>query len=578
MANAVWKTDGLRINHKDDLVYDILEARGIDDVEEFLRITKKKFHNPYKMKDMKKAVVRILQAIQNGERIGIFGDYDADGASSTAIWVLVLRELGLEVMYFVPDRFHDGYGVNQRGLDLFADNGVDLVITCDTGITAIKQVAYAKKKGMDIIITDHHEPQETKAYDVEAQKVGQEIGDYLIPDTITVNPKRPDCKYPFKGLAGVGVSFKILCAVCDKVHPAGRAGAYQYMDIVALGTFADMMDIVDENRIIGKLGIDIMNSKPNRGLYQLFRANNMKQVTSQDIGWTIAPCINAAGRIVSAEEAVDMLISTNKLAAYRYAQKLVEINKERKELTKAYVGNIIKSVEAEQIDNPTNMIVHYYPGIPEGIVGLIASRLMNHFYKPSIIMTDAEEPNTYKGSGRSISGFDLFTSLMGQTDIMEGFGGHAMACGLSVTAENFEPLKARMEFLADTTLSEIDLQPKVYVDAIVKGNIIDLDFVDEMNKMEPFGRGHLQPSFMMENMRVIREMPVGDEKNHLWALMSDGKNTFGTIGFFLYEKYEALGKPKSIDIVFVPDKNEYPKGKINVQLKIQDLRKAVRKR
>lgn len=577
MANAVWKTDGLRINHKDDLVYDILEARGIDDVEEFLRVTKKKFHNPYKMKDMKKAVVRILQAIQNGERIGIFGDYDADGASSTAIWVLVLRELGLEVMYFVPDRFTDGYGVNKRGLDLFADNGVDLVITCDTGITAIKQVAYAKSKGMDILITDHHEPQETKAYDVDAKKVGQEIGDYLIPDAIVVNPKRPDCKYPFKGLAGVGVSFKILCAVCDKVHPAGRAGAYQYMDIVALGTFADMMDIVDENRVIGKLGIDIMNSKPNRGLYQLFRANNMKQVTSQDIGWTIAPCINAAGRIVSAEEAVEMLISTNKLSAYRCAVKLVEINKERKELTKAYVGNIIKSVEAEQIDNPTNMIVHYYPGIPEGIVGLIASRLMNHFYKPSIIMTDAEEPNTYKGSGRSISGFDLFTSLMGQTDLMEGFGGHAMACGLSVTAENFEPLKARMEFLADTTLTEIDLQPKVYIDAIVKGDIIDLDFVDEMNTMEPFGRGHAQPSFMMENMRIFREMPVGDEKNHLWALMSDGKKTFSTIGFFLYEKYEALGKPKSVDIVFAPDRNEY-KGKVDVQLKIQDIRKAVRKR
>lgn len=576
MADAVWQTGGLRISHKDDLIYDILEARGIEDIEEFLRITKKKLHNPYKMRDMKKAVTRIIEAVQKKETIGIFGDYDADGASSTAIWVLILRELGLDVMYFVPDRFKDGYGVNQRGLDLFADNGVDLVITCDTGITAIQQVAYAKNKGMDIIITDHHEPQESSAYKDDVQKVGQHIGDYLIPDTIVVNPKRPDCKYPFKGLAGVGVSFKILCAVCDKIHPAGRAGAYQYMDIVALGTFADMMDIIDENRVIGKLGIDMMNRKPNRGLYQLFRANELKQITSQDIGWTIAPCINAAGRIVSAEEAVDMLISTNKLAAYRCAKKLVEINKERKELTKTYVGNIIKSVEADQIDNPTNIIVHYYPGIPEGIVGLIASRLMNHFYKPSIIMTDADEPGLYKGSGRSITGFDLFTSLMRQTDVMEGFGGHAMACGLSVTNDKFQELKTRMEFLADTMISEIDLQPKVYVDAIVKGNIIDLDFVDEMNKMEPFGRGHAQPAFMMEKMRIIREMPVGDEKNHLWALMSDGKKTFSTIGFFLYEKYEALGKPKTIDIVFVPDRNEY-KGKVDVQLKIKDLRKAGRR-
>jgi single-stranded-DNA-specific exonuclease len=580
MAHAVWKLDGTTIVDKRDLVYDLLDARGIDNPDEFLRITKRKFHNPYKMKNMKLAVVRIIEAIQKGHKIGIFGDYDADGVSSTTTWVLVLKELGADVIYFIPDRFIDGYGVNKRGLDYFKEEDVELVITCDTGITAIEQVHYCKSIGMDIIVTDHHEPQEYDAYKPDVRKKGKQVKEFLIPDCITVNPKRPDCRYPFKGLAGVGVTFKVLCAVCDKIHPAGKAGAYQYMDIVALGTFADMMDIIDENRVIGKLGIDMMNKTSNRGLYQLFRANELQKITSQDVGWTIAPCINAAGRIVSAEEAVEMLISDNKLDAYRCAQSLVEINKQRKEITKNYVSNIIKTIEAEQELNPQSIIVHYHPGIPEGIVGLVASRVMNHFYKPSIILTDADEDGVYKGSGRSIKGFNLFTSLMKYTDIMEGFGGHSAACGLSLKKEAYEVLKEHLELLADATLSPDQLQPKVYIDAIVKGNILDLDFVEEMSKLEPFGSGNDKPLFMMEDVRVIKSKPVGDEKNHLWALMSQGGKTFSTIGFFLWEKYEAIGEPKNIDVAFFPDINEWPKasGKFSVQLKIEDVRKTEAKK
>lgn len=574
MAHAVWKLDGTTILSKKDLIHEILDARGIDDPDEFLRITKRKFHNPYKMRNMKPAVARIIKAVQKKQKIGIFGDYDADGVSSTSTWVLVLRELGAEVIYFVPDRFKDGYGMNKRGLDWFKSEGVQLVITCDTGITAIDQVDYCQSIGMDVIVTDHHEPQEASAYSPEQKEKGKLIGDFLIPNTIVVNPKRPDCKYPFKGLAGVGVSFKILCAVCDKIHPAGRTGAYQFIDIVALGTFADMMDIVDENRVIGSLGLDMMNKTSNRGLRQLFRANNIESVTSQDVGWTIAPCINAAGRIVSAAEAVEMLISDNRLDAYRCAKSLVEINQQRKELTKNYVNNIIKSVEADQEMNPTSIIVHYHPDIPEGIVGLISSRMMNHFYKPSIILTDAEEDGVYKGSGRSITGFNLFQALMKQTDLMEGFGGHAAACGMSLKAEQFEAFKSRLEFFADAFLSADDLQPKVYIDAVVKGDIIDMDFVEEVMKLEPFGNGNSKPTFMMEKMRVIKAKPVGDEKNHFWALLSDGKRTFSTIGFFLWDKYAALKEPKVIDVAFFPDINEYPKGKFNVQLKLEDLRKA----
>lgn len=574
--NKVWQEQGMSYNKKQDFIHELLKVRGVKDPVEFLNITKKKLHNPYKMKDMKRAVTRIIKAIENGERIGIFGDYDADGVSSTSLWLLTLRELGADVVYFIPDRHKDGYGVGKRGVQFMKDEDVDLVITCDTGITAVEQVANMKDYGIDVIVTDHHEPQQHEAYEDDVIAKGILVDGYLLPKCdAVVNIKRPDCKYPFKSLAGVGVSFKILCAVCEKVHPAKRAGVYQFIDIVALGTFADMMDIVDENRVIGSLGLDMMSNTKNKGLYQLLRANNLheKQLTSMDIGWTIAPCINAAGRIVSAEQAVDMIVSDNKLDAYRSAKKLVEINEERKELTKAYVGNIIKAIELEQETNPTAIIMHYYPGVPEGIVGLIAGRLMNHFYKPCILLTDSDDAKYIKGSGRSISALNLFETLMLYTDSIQ-FGGHHMACGMTIEKSEYPQFKESIEFYVDTVLSESDLQPKIFIDCIVTGDTVDMDFVKEVQRLEPFGNGNHKPLFMMKKMNIIKQKPVGDEKNHFWALLSDGKKTFSAIGFFLYEKYEAIGSPKKIDVAFFPDINEYPAGKFNVQLKIEDLRKA----
>lgn len=574
--NKVWHEKGMQYNKKQDFIHQLLKVRGVKDPVEFLRVTKKKLHNPYKMKDMKRAVTRIIKAIDNNERIGIFGDYDADGVSSTSLWLLTLRELGADVIYFIPDRHIDGYGLGKRGVEFMKDEGVDLVITCDTGITAISQVHTLKSYGIDVVITDHHEPQRKESYSEDDKKKGIHVGDYLLPDCdAVVNIKRPDCHYPFKSLAGVGVSFKILCAVAEKKHPAKRAGVYQFMDIVALGTFADMMEITDENRVIGSLGLDMMSNTKNKGLYQLLRANNLqdKELTSMDIGWTIAPCINAAGRIVSAEQAVDMMISDNKLDAYRSAKKLVEINQERKEVTKAYVGNIIKTIEIEQESNPTAIIIHYHPGVPEGIVGLIAGRMMNHFYKPCILLTDSDDPKYFKGSGRSISSLNMFETLMYYTDVLQ-FGGHHMACGMTIAKDEFKEFKDSIEFFVDTLLTTEDLKPKIYIDCVVKGDIVDMDFVKEVQRLEPFGNGNQKPLFMMKKMRVLTQKPVGDEKNHFWALLSDGKKTFATIGFFLYEKYEAIGSPKQIDVAFYPDINEYPPGKFNVQLKLEDLRKA----
>lgn len=583
MNTTLWKTNATKMTRDEEPVYQILRSRGVTDPDAFLKITKKKMHSPFLMKGVRPAVKKIATAIKRGLRIMVYGDYDADGVSSTSLWVLLLRELDADVSYYVPNRFTDGYGVNNRALEKFANDGYDLVITCDTGITAVEQIAYAKSLGLDIIVTDHHEPQDYDAYDNKARQLGRVVkndaGDmFLIPDCIVVNPKRPDCQYPFKSLAGVGVSFKILCALCDMIHPLGRVAAYQYMDIVSVGTIADVMDIVDENRVICRLGLDMMSKTKNRGLYQLLKANDLagKEITSKDIGWTVAPCINAAGRIVSAEQAVDMLISDNKMDAYRYAKQLVDINKERKELTKAYVGSVIDEINARQEKSPTAIIVHYYPAIPEGIIGLVAGRVSNHFYKPAIILSDAEHPGIIKGSGRSIQGFDLFRSLMQYTSLMQNFGGHEMACGLSLEMTNFDKLRDLLEMYADSMLSADALQKKIYIDAHISGEILDLDFVDDLSRLEPFGNGNKQPLFMMTKLNIIQCKAVGDEKNHFWALLSDGKRTFGSIGFFLWEKYEAIGKPKKLDVAFFPARNEYPKGsgKVSVQLLIEDLREA----
>lgn len=583
--SAVWNLDGSVITDADPAI-DLLKIRGVADPEGFIRVSKKNFHNPYLMKDMKRAVQRILLAVQNQEKVWVYGDYDADGVSSTSFLVLLLRELGVTVDYFIPDRFKDGYGLNNRGIDLAKAFGASLILTCDTGITAVQQVHYAQSLGMEVIVTDHHEPQKLSALK-QYSALGQVVKDsgnesYLIPDTIVVNPKRPDCSYPFKSLAGVGVAFKLMCAVCEKIHPGGRKSVYEHLDLVAIGTIADLMDMVDENRIIGKLGLKLMRKTKNRGLYQLLRANDLTtmKLTSKDIGWTIAPCINAAGRIVSAREAVEMLISSDKLSAYRCAKKLVQINEDRKEMTANHVEPILRAIGVEQATCETSLLVHYHPQVPEGIIGLLAARISNHFGKPAILLSDADENGFYKGSGRSVEGFDLFSALMAQASLMTNFGGHPAACGLSLEATKYNELKSRLEFAADATISRAQLQKKVRIDAVVKkGTSIDLDFLDETYRLEPYGNGNPEPRFLFENMRVVREKGVGSDGSHLWGLMSDGKNFFSVIGFGLYEAFDKMGKPKSLDIVATPALNEYPKGsgKISVQLVIDDIREVQKK-
>lgn len=571
-----WKKPLFKVKSVDTFVDQLLESRGISvaDADDYLDTTKKKLHNPYLMKDMKPAVNRIIQAIQNNEKIGILGDYDCDGVTSTSVLVQVLTELGADVVYFVPDRQLDGYGVNKRGIDFMQDNNVVLCITCDTGITAVEQVDDMKSRGIDVVVTDHHEPKPADSYDEKVIPLGLQVGDYLIPKcTAVVNMKRPDCKYPFKGLAGVGVAFKILCAVAEKIHPEKRKLVYKYFDLVALGTVADMMDMHDENRVIVYHGLRRLNKTRNRGLHQLIRATGLKdkELTSQDIGWTLAPTINAAGRIVSAEQAVDMVISDNRLDAYRYAQELVEVNLQRKELTKTYVKAIIESIEAD--DKNESIIVHYYPAIPEGIIGLIAGRVTNHFNRPCIVVSDGDHPGIIKGSGRSIEALNMFETLMHYTDIIN-FGGHHMACGLSMQKDDFDQFKSSLEFYVDTILSDKDLSKETHVDCEISPEHITMELLEELAVLEPFGNGYKKPVFLLKNALILKEKPVGDDKNHLWALIKAGGKVFSSIGFFIYDDYVALGNPKKVDLLFMPDLNEYPAGKFNVQLKIEAVRKG----
>lgn len=568
----MWAKPLVNYSKKNNIVDEILDARGVDDIDDFLSLSTRKFHDPYKMKDMREAVERIKKAVEANETIGILGDYDADGVTSTSLWLLVLSELNANLVYFVPDRTIDGYGVGRRSVDFMYDNDVTLVITCDTGITAIEYTDEMMSRGVDVIITDHHEPQPVSNYPEPIRNTGVIVDEYLIPKCIAVvNMKRPDCDYPFKELAGVGVSFKILCALSDEMHPLKQKLAHKYLELVAIGTVADMMQVVDENRVFVSKGLDFMNGKPIRGVKSLLSATGLSSnpVTSRDIGWTLAPTINAAGRIVSADQAVDMMVTSNQLDAYRYASELSKVNTKRKEMTSTYVDSIIKKIAED--DNDEMIIISYIPQIPEGIIGLVAGRVMNHFNKPCIVLSDSHDDTYIKGSGRSIDGLNLFMTLMDFTDIIN-FGGHAAACGLSLKKSDFDSFRARLELSVSTKITERDLVKEQRVDVLINGKDIDTKLVDALKELEPFGRGNEQPVFMVENAFILKEKPVGDQKNHLWGLVKAGGQTFGMIGFFLEDEYDKMGRPKKVDILFHPDINEYPKGKFNVQMKVIAIR------
>lgn len=540
--------------HISPLTSIILYNRGITDnkdIAEFLKCDLGSLHDPYLLKDMQKAVNRIKTAQKNKEKITIYGDYDVDGITSIAILYKHLTSMGFEVDYYVPDRIQEGYGVNRDALDKIKNSGTKVVITVDTGITAVEETEYAKSIGMDIIITDHHECKET------------------IPDAYAaIDPKRKDCKYPFKNLAGVGVAFKLIQALDDQSSVDELME--KYSDLICLGTVADISPLVDENRIIVTKGLEKFRNTENIGLKALIDVSitNSKPITTSTIGYIIAPRINASGRLGCAARSVEMFLTSDIERAYELANGLCEENTIRQQTEQNMFAQAIEYIENNPQIKDDQVLVIPHENWHHGIVGIVSSKITEKFYKPSILFAiDGDEA---KGSGRSISGFNLFEALEESSHLLEKFGGHELAAGLSIKTENIEKFREAINAHTAEKIDEKALIPTVSIDAVIKPSYITLETVDEINKLQPFGVDNPSPNFAVRNIKIHKISTMSEKKHLRMTLLKEGK-FLDAVGFGMGEYYNHLKEGDFIEVAFGLDINDY-KGFKNVQLILKDIK------
>lgn len=544
-------------------IEEILKSRKVEDVEKFLYPKRDDLYapeyDPFLMKDMSMGVARIADAIQNNERIMVEGDYDADGVTSTATFVMGLRDLGADVMYHIPLR-KEGYGFSKKAADIAKDNDVSLILTCDNGIAAHEAVDYAKSLGIDVVVTDHHQPQET------------------IPSAFAViNPQQEDCPYPTKELAGCGVVFKVLQAL-NQFMNGDMKKAEKYIDIVSIGTVGDVMKLVGENRLITVYGLEALVSTSNRGLAQLLRAlrlDDKEELTTTHLGFQIVPCLNAAGRLYSASSAVDMLITESKRDAFRTAKLLKEVNDERRKLSDDWLKKIVKNLEEnhKELLDMKVLIIPYHEEIPEGLVGIIAGKLKERYQKPTVLLSPLEDkPDMYKGSGRSVFAYNMFENMLPFKDMTDGFGGHDMACGMTIPQKNIKKFIKAVNKAC--TLTEEDLMPKLFIDYEIEPELLTKDFVEELEMLAPFGNGNQKPLFLLSDVIVNYPKAIGAKGNHLKFQGQCNDEYIDMIGWSMYEKWEALGKPARVDVAFYPGLNTW-NNRTNVQLEIQDIRPSI---
>ncbi|MCT8139544.1 single-stranded-DNA-specific exonuclease RecJ [Anaerobacillus sp. CMMVII] len=534
------------------LVANLLLNRGITSVEEarkFLYIEKTEFHDPFLMKGMRQATERIMQAIENKEKILIFGDYDADGVSSTAVMILTLKRLEADFNFYIPNRFTEGYGPNEPALRRAKAEGYSLVITVDTGISAVHEANVAMEIGLDFIVTDHHEPPP------------------VLPNALTiVNPKQEDCLYPFKGLAGVGVAFKLAHALLGQAPE-------DLLDIAVIGTIADLVPLVDENRLIAKKGIRALEKSNRPGLQALKKITGMidKELNADHVGFGIGPRINAAGRLDSATPAVELLVCEDRLLAEEMAIEIDELNKTRQGIVNEIANEAIEMVEEhyKTLDEHKVLIVAK-EGWNAGVIGIVASRLVEKYYRPTIVMTIDKEKGLAKGSARSIEGFDMFKNLSESRDILPHFGGHPMAAGLTMKVADVEELRSRLNVLASEILTESDYVPITNVDIEVSLSDITIPIIEEMSLLAPFGVSNPTPRVMVDRVNLSQMKRIGSEENHLKMLLEENGNTIDCVGFNLGHLYEEISLAAQVSAVGTLSINEW-NGNCKPQIMLDDL-------
>ena len=520
-----------------------------DDMDLFMNPTRKDFHDPFLMPDMNIIVDRILKAIDNEEKIMIYGDYDADGITSITVLKTFLEERGLKVESYIPNRLDEGYGLNKEAIKKIYDSGYRLIITVDCGISGIDEVDYANSLGMEVLITDHHEP-------------GQNLPNALA----IVDAKRKDNQYPFNQLAGVGVVFKLIQAISIRLK-LDEKEYLKYLDIVCIGTISDIVPLSDENRVIAKLGLKLVNQTKNIGLKALLEILGFKQIDSGIISFGVAPRINACGGMGNEKVALDLFLSKDYETARKIAIKLNEYNSERQAIEKRIFDEATEKIEKEEKENAC--IIVGGEGWHHGIIGIVASKVTDMYFKPSILI--CFEENIGKGSGRSIPGFDLHEALMQCSNELEKFGGHAMAVGVTLEKSKFNEFKTKLEEYAKKC--EIDkIVPIIYIDSELSLKNIDIDSVKSLKLLEPYGESNKTPLFMFKNLKInsIRALSEG---KHLKLTLKEDNFMINAIGFNMGELSEKYLIDDKIDIVGSLEINSF-NGNDSIQIVIKDIRKS----
>lgn len=536
-------------------IAELLAIRGIDtydDAKLFFRPTIDRLHDPFLMKDMDIAAERLALAIRNSEKVLVYGDYDVDGTTATACVYLFLKEFGVNVDFYIPHRFKEGYGINPEGIKYAEEIGAGLIVSVDCGITAIEEARITKAKGIDLIICDHHT-----------------VGDEL-PDALAVlDPKRPDCPYPFDGLSGAGVGFKLIQGTLKRLGLPLK-NSFKYLDLVAISTASDIVPIVNENRILMKAGLQMLRSHPRIGIKALLALIKMPlaDINTTKIVFSIGPRINAAGRMGDATTAVKLMISDTEVEAKSYAYELESVNMRRRDTDSKTMEEALAMIDEEMDLEQTSVMVLYKESWHLGVIGIVASRLVDLYHRPAIMLSNVE--GKIKGSARSIRGFNIYDAIKKCDDLIEQFGGHEFAAGLTIKDGMLTEFQRRMNEIAYLDLSESSFDPELLIDTEIQLGDVDMKFWKLLNQFEPFGPSNLRPIFVSKDVQVAG-IPTIVGNGHLKMKIKQGDSgVFDAIGFNMHEYLPFVRSGELFDVAYVLEENNW-NGRRTLQMRLKDI-------
>ena len=588
MSNEKWLLRNRKVDLKamsekykiSQLLCKLMVNRDIIDeniINSYINPVYKYLHSPKTMKDVVIAVDIIKRKIQENKKIRIIGDYDVDGIISVFILYTALKKCGANVDYEIPDRIKDGYGINENIVKVAYDEGVDTIITCDNGISAIDQIQYAKDLGLTVIVTDHHDVPFIEEDGVRTFLSSQ-------ADAI-INPKQIECEYKFKSICGAGVAFKLMEALYEEIG-MDKEECYKLIEFVAIATVCDVVDLIDENRIFVKNGLEMLNNSKNIGINALKKACGLedKEITAYHLGFVIGPCLNASGRLDSAKKGLELLLMEDDEEAKNLAQEIVDLNDARKNMTKEGVDRAINIIDITDINND-NILVVYIPDIHESLAGIVAGRVKEKYNKPTIILTKSEEG--VKGSARSIEEYNMFEGLLACKELLDKFGGHPMAAGLSLQEDKVDELRIALNNKCE--LTDEDLTRKIMIDSSLPLEYLNLHLIEELNVLEPFGKGNAKPVFGVRDAKITRAMLLGKDKNVLkLKLLTNNNITIDAMIFNDLENFESKiiekygnegldnlynksNNNKPMDFTFYPSINEW-NGNKSIQIVVNGIR------